>query len=216
MASPAEQFAKLDLDDITVSNIKRLRSSSSFHIIPSPPVHPPTQLPTQPTVKPSNHPNHQGSKLGTSGMPAYARSKLFQIMWSFELQRRLRLAGRDVDCFAVHPGACARLTTPSRRAVLCCGTAAGAFNSSQSTNLSVRYYPPVSSQRSGRHRPGQQDRPHPVPGQPPHLAGDGGRRPVARPGRAVQPLRRHRTAAKGARRHLHRPAGLWSAVRMAF
>jgi hypothetical protein len=27
-----------------------------------------------------------------------------QIMFSHELQRRLRLAGKDVDCFAVHPG----------------------------------------------------------------------------------------------------------------
>ncbi|KIZ04624.1 dehydrogenase/reductase (SDR family) X chromosome-like protein [Monoraphidium neglectum] len=62
LASPAEQFGRVDLSDI------------------------------------------KGSKLGTSGMPAYGRSKAMQIMWSHELQRRLRLAGKDIDCFAVHPG----------------------------------------------------------------------------------------------------------------
>ncbi|KAI8469756.1 MAG: hypothetical protein J3K34DRAFT_469693 [Monoraphidium minutum] len=46
----------------------------------------------------------KGTKAGTSGMLAYGRSKAMQIMWNHELQRRLRLARKDVDCFAVHPG----------------------------------------------------------------------------------------------------------------
>lgn len=43
-----------------------------------------------------------GSKLSHSGWQAYARSKLFLIMYSFDLNRRLR--GTGVDVYAVHPG----------------------------------------------------------------------------------------------------------------
>eukprot|EP00882_Tetradesmus_deserticola_P032803 GHRQ01037392.1.p1 GENE.GHRQ01037392.1~~GHRQ01037392.1.p1 ORF type:complete len:126 (-),score=42.75 GHRQ01037392.1:110-487(-) len=40
----------------------------------------------------------------SSGMPAYSRAKLSLLLFTFELQRRLRLAGAQVEAFAVHPG----------------------------------------------------------------------------------------------------------------
>lgn len=46
----------------------------------------------------------RGTKLKTSGTPAYGRAKLMFLMFTFELQRRLRLAGAPVEAFAVHPG----------------------------------------------------------------------------------------------------------------
>lgn len=50
----------------------------------------------------------RGTRIGTCGMPAYGRAKLQLLMHSYELQRRLRLAGTQVDCFPVHPGAAAQ------------------------------------------------------------------------------------------------------------
>eukprot|EP00879_Flechtneria_rotunda_P013233 GHRR01013818.1.p1 GENE.GHRR01013818.1~~GHRR01013818.1.p1 ORF type:complete len:289 (+),score=68.67 GHRR01013818.1:453-1319(+) len=46
----------------------------------------------------------KGTQLGTSGIKAYGRAKLMLLMWTFELQRRLRLTGAPVDAFVVHPG----------------------------------------------------------------------------------------------------------------
>ncbi len=49
----------------------------------------------------------RGTQLGTSGIAAYGRGKLFFLMYSMELQRRLReagLAGADMRVFATHPG----------------------------------------------------------------------------------------------------------------
>lgn len=46
----------------------------------------------------------KGEKVGTSGMAAYGRSKLFLLMFSYELDRRLKLAGADVNVYATHPG----------------------------------------------------------------------------------------------------------------
>eukprot|EP00882_Tetradesmus_deserticola_P001704 GHRQ01001833.1.p1 GENE.GHRQ01001833.1~~GHRQ01001833.1.p1 ORF type:complete len:338 (+),score=132.53 GHRQ01001833.1:312-1325(+) len=40
----------------------------------------------------------------SSGMPAYSRAKLSLLLFTFELQRRLRLARAQVEAFAVHPG----------------------------------------------------------------------------------------------------------------
>jgi hypothetical protein len=53
----------------------------------------PCTVPPHPPPRPSSHPH--------PSPPPQA----MQIMFSHELQRRLRLAGKDVDCFAVHPGA---------------------------------------------------------------------------------------------------------------
>lgn len=46
----------------------------------------------------------RGLKMGTSGFTAYARAKLYLLMWSMELNRRLQQIGADVQCYAVHPG----------------------------------------------------------------------------------------------------------------
>jgi NAD(P)-dependent dehydrogenase (short-subunit alcohol dehydrogenase family) len=46
----------------------------------------------------------RGVKRHSSGMPAYGRAKLELLLFTFELQRRLRLAGAQVEAFAVHPG----------------------------------------------------------------------------------------------------------------
>lgn len=46
--------------------------------------------------------NHKGKTATETAL------QLFQIMFNHELQRRLRLEGRDIDCFAVHPGAAGR------------------------------------------------------------------------------------------------------------
>ncbi|KAF8068397.1 wwox [Scenedesmus sp. PABB004] len=50
----------------------------------------------------------RGRKLGTSGIAAYGRAKvpggLSLLLFTLELQRRLRLAGAPVEAFAVHPG----------------------------------------------------------------------------------------------------------------
>jgi NAD(P)-dependent dehydrogenase (short-subunit alcohol dehydrogenase family) len=46
----------------------------------------------------------KGVKCHTSGMPAYGRAKLELLLFTFELQRRLRLAGAQVEAFSVHPG----------------------------------------------------------------------------------------------------------------
>jgi NAD(P)-dependent dehydrogenase (short-subunit alcohol dehydrogenase family) len=40
----------------------------------------------------------------TSGLPIYGRAKLSLLLFTLELQRRLRLAGAQVEAFAVHPG----------------------------------------------------------------------------------------------------------------
>lgn len=44
----------------------------------------------------------RGVNLHTSGMPAYARSKLSLLMWSLEAHQHL--APQNVSVFAVHPG----------------------------------------------------------------------------------------------------------------
>jgi len=46
----------------------------------------------------------KGVKLGTSGIKAYGRAKLMLLLFTYELQRRLRLAGAPVEAFPVHPG----------------------------------------------------------------------------------------------------------------
>lgn len=46
----------------------------------------------------------KGAGMGTSGFPAYARAKLFVLMWSIELHQRLQSLGANVQCYAVHPG----------------------------------------------------------------------------------------------------------------
>lgn len=46
----------------------------------------------------------KGMSRQSSGMPAYGRAKLSLLLFTFELQRRLRLAGAQVEAFAVHPG----------------------------------------------------------------------------------------------------------------
>ena len=46
-----------------------------------------------------------GSTSSRSGIAIYGRSKLMFLMWSMELQHRLREAGvKDVDVLATHPG----------------------------------------------------------------------------------------------------------------
>ncbi|SDF22073.1 SDR family NAD(P)-dependent oxidoreductase [Halorientalis regularis] len=45
------------------------------------------------------------STAGYSGMSAYSRSKLANVLFAFELDRRLDRLGRDVTANAVHPGA---------------------------------------------------------------------------------------------------------------
>lgn len=63
-----------------------------------------------------------GANAKTSGMPVYARSKLMLIMFSFELQRRLKLTGKKVDAFPVHPGEWSSgLMQPSNTGCLCVG-----------------------------------------------------------------------------------------------
>jgi NAD(P)-dependent dehydrogenase (short-subunit alcohol dehydrogenase family) len=47
----------------------------------------------------------KGTARHSSGMPAYGRAKLSLLLFTLELQRRLRLAGAQVEAFAVHPGA---------------------------------------------------------------------------------------------------------------
>lgn len=46
----------------------------------------------------------KGVSRQSSGMPAYGRAKLSLLLFTFELQRRLRLTGAQVEAFAVHPG----------------------------------------------------------------------------------------------------------------
>ncbi len=46
----------------------------------------------------------KGEHIGTSGIAAYGRSKLYFLMFSTELNRRLQQAGADVQVFATHPG----------------------------------------------------------------------------------------------------------------
>jgi NAD(P)-dependent dehydrogenase (short-subunit alcohol dehydrogenase family) len=46
----------------------------------------------------------KGGAIHTSGTPAYGRAKLMFLMFTYELQRRLRLMGAPVEAFAVHPG----------------------------------------------------------------------------------------------------------------
>eukprot|EP00879_Flechtneria_rotunda_P008580 GHRR01008990.1.p1 GENE.GHRR01008990.1~~GHRR01008990.1.p1 ORF type:complete len:251 (+),score=62.09 GHRR01008990.1:755-1507(+) len=46
----------------------------------------------------------KGKTLVNAGIQGYARSKLMLLMFTFELQRRLKLLRAEVDAFAVHPG----------------------------------------------------------------------------------------------------------------
>jgi NAD(P)-dependent dehydrogenase (short-subunit alcohol dehydrogenase family) len=46
----------------------------------------------------------KGSHLGTSGILAYANSKLMLYTWGQELQMRLARAGRKIDVFSTQPG----------------------------------------------------------------------------------------------------------------
>jgi hypothetical protein len=46
----------------------------------------------------------KGSHLGTSGILAYANSKLMLYTWGQELQMRLARAGRRLDVFSTQPG----------------------------------------------------------------------------------------------------------------
>ncbi|MBP2322904.1 NAD(P)-dependent dehydrogenase (short-subunit alcohol dehydrogenase family) [Kibdelosporangium banguiense] len=50
-------------------------------------------------------------------MRAYARSKLAQMVFGFELDRRLRAAGSTVRCVVTHPGGALDSLTPNRPAV---------------------------------------------------------------------------------------------------
>ena len=57
--------------------------------------------PTYPTLAAVRY-DLKGRHAGESGWAAYARSKMYTIAWSMELDRRLK--GSGVDVFAVHPG----------------------------------------------------------------------------------------------------------------
>lgn len=45
-----------------------------------------------------------GVNIKDGGIRAYGRAKLMFLMFNHELQRRLKLTGKPVDAFAVHPG----------------------------------------------------------------------------------------------------------------